>query len=838
MVLVPETTAQAWRPARWRWHIIAGLLALLAPTVVAVVPYDDSGLAPAGLEALCQMPNLPVFNVKTYGAVGNGTTDDTVAIRNALAAAVAANGGIVFFPQGTYAVCRQAGDPVNFGMPAIFTITSSNLVFLGEGSAKSRLSGFMPGLQNPVTHWNNSANPNDYFKISRFSMFALNPTAAPVTNVQFRSLEITGNAGYTGDASVGGNQTTGDGWDMSHKCIALVGGQPSDAFIFNCSLNRWRGEIVYGGGNQGKVSILNTHIFSTNASALSISGDVLVNHAVVGGPNAGDDVYNGLENFCLGTPQKTVIQDCQIRCGSAANRHGNGVAYLGLPTSSLLIERSQITYNSCGILFSEFAYHVIVRNSGFGNNAQASLTSVLGMYPQYSQYVGFGDFLLENNAFDHSGAVILNQFYGNGMVFSNLVLRGNTVTNGALLGGAYNGPLNQPYPGFVVDGNTLGAGAVDTDDYVHTSSDGLANFALWTNTSRANVLATANGKYWLNLANGVTTAVITPATNITVVNEHDRNLATVSVSVSPAALPGYPTGFTTTILPGTPGRGWTVKVDAAWNTFTSDQTVGSSGLTIRKNAQGKFDLVSGTPVNVPPTVSLTAPANHATFTAPASVTISANAADSDGTITKVEFYQGGTKLGEDATSPYGITWSGVAADSYTLTAKAYDNSGAVTISAAVSITVANPSPVNVAPSIVAPAWANPNPVMLPNPASVGVTVSDDGLPNPPAALTYSWSKMSGPGTVMFSPNGTAANATSTATFSAAGTYVLRVTVSDGNLSVTSDVTVTVLAATVSLPPPAASGPERRKCGGGTGVAALLTGMLMLSLGRLRFRRSL
>ena len=58
-----------------------------------------------------------------------------------------------------------------------------------------------------------------------------------------------------------------------------------------------------------------------------------------------------------------------------------------------------------------------------------------------------------------------------------------------------------------------------------------------------------------------------------------------------------------------------------------------------------------------------------------------DAADSDGTIAKVEFYQGATKLVEDTTAPYGYTWSSVAAGTYSLTVKATDNGGAATTSA-------------------------------------------------------------------------------------------------------------------------------------------------------------
>ena len=93
------------------------------------------------------------------------------------------------------------------------------------------------------------------------------------------------------------------------------------------------------------------------------------------------------------------------------------------------------------------------------------------------------------------------------------------------------------------------------------------------------------------------------------------------------------------------------------------------------------------PGNQSPVVSITSPAANATFNAPASVTINASASDADGTVSKVEFYNGATKLGEDATSPYTYSWSNVAAGSYSLTAKATDNSGAVTTSGTVSIVV-------------------------------------------------------------------------------------------------------------------------------------------------------
>src|SRR5438094_6022545 len=79
-------------------------------------------------------------------------------------------------------------------------------------------------------------------------------------------------------------------------------------------------------------------------------------------------------------------------------------------------------------------------------------------------------------------------------------------------------------------------------------------------------------------------------------------------------------------------------------------------------------------------------------------------------------------------------------------------------------------------------------ITLPSIANLTGAASDDGQPNPPGVLTTTWSPVSGPGTVSFS-NASALN--STATFSASGAYVLRLTVSDGALAVSDDVAVTV-----------------------------------------------
>jgi predicted phage tail protein len=95
--------------------------------------------------------------------------------------------------------------------------------------------------------------------------------------------------------------------------------------------------------------------------------------------------------------------------------------------------------------------------------------------------------------------------------------------------------------------------------------------------------------------------------------------------------------------------------------------------------------------NTPPTVAIISPANNAQFSSGQSVTITANAADSDGTVSRVEFYDGSTLVGTQTTSPYSVSISGLASGSHSITAKGVDNSGAVTTSAVVNISVAAPN---------------------------------------------------------------------------------------------------------------------------------------------------
>ena len=91
--------------------------------------------------------------------------------------------------------------------------------------------------------------------------------------------------------------------------------------------------------------------------------------------------------------------------------------------------------------------------------------------------------------------------------------------------------------------------------------------------------------------------------------------------------------------------------------------------------------------NTNPTVSITSPANNATFKEGEAITITASATDLDGTISLVEFFDGTTKLGEDTTEPYSYTWSNASLGAHQISATATDDASGVSSSQTVNISV-------------------------------------------------------------------------------------------------------------------------------------------------------
>jgi hypothetical protein len=121
--------------------------------------------------------------------------------------------------------------------------------------------------------------------------------------------------------------------------------------------------------------------------------------------------------------------------------------------------------------------------------------------------------------------------------------------------------------------------------------------------------------------------------------------------------------YTITYASATPGQHLTIQ----WKLQTG--TAADANVTLQAAT------LSTATANNPPAIYLAEPAPDASYTEPAAIDLSAAAFDIDGTVTKVEFFSGTNKIGEDAANPYMFQWPSVPRGHYVLSAVATDDSG-------------------------------------------------------------------------------------------------------------------------------------------------------------------
>lgn len=199
----------------------------------------------------------------------------------------------------------------------------------------------------------------------------------------------------------------------------------------------------------------------------------------------------------------------------------------------------------------------------------------------------------------------------------------------------------------------------------------------------------------------------------------------------------------------------------------------------------------------PPTVAITNPATGAVVAVNSPTTISATANDVGGTIAQVEFFADGNSLATDTTFPYSVSWTSNVTGSISLTAAATDDTGNVTMSAAVLVSVAG----GAAPVATLTAPAAGSSYVVGNP----ITLTASASATFPATIA----------TVRFLANSALINAdasspyTTTWTPTSPGTYALVAEVTDtlGNIASSPVRTVTITEnapPTVSLTNPASN----------------------------------
>ncbi len=311
-----------------------------------------------------------------------------------------------------------------------------------------------------------------------------------------------------------------------------------------------------------------------------------------------------------------------------------------------------VTTNSCSIRFPGINTGSIAKNNiwyGLGSGVDYSCSAET----------------CSNNGLVTSASQFVNAVQGNFHLAQALV--------GAILNSSYNTDI---------DGNTRGADGVwDRGTYEYTGTPPASTGSIMTKLVGSDLTtATAPAGVVSKVDTGATTAT-NPATFPSLsVASHIVYATDATGYTESYATCTYPEGGTECTVTGLPSY-TTVGLTCA-SSFCS-VSVPVTANTVTKTIFKYAAVVA----NSPPTVSITSPINGATYTAPALITINATASDSDGTISSVAFYNGTTLLGTDTTSPYSYSWTGVAVGTYSLTARATDNSGAQTTSSAVTVTV-------------------------------------------------------------------------------------------------------------------------------------------------------
>lgn len=162
----------------------------------------------------------PWFNVKEFGAVGDGVTNDRPAIQLALNAAIAAGGGTVFFPAGTFAVDKPGGNLGSFDLRNL-----SNLAFIGTGGGSTIL---MKG----------SAGGGDWY------IFRLGSTGVGSNRIMFWNLRFDG------------RQMTGPDPAEQNHAISIQNAAATpvkDIDIADCWFEWFNGDGVRNAGNGGQL---------------------------------------------------------------------------------------------------------------------------------------------------------------------------------------------------------------------------------------------------------------------------------------------------------------------------------------------------------------------------------------------------------------------------------------------------------------------------------------------------------------------------------------------------------------------------------------------------------
>ena len=254
-----------------------------------VIPLTGSGIIPAATPV---PPPSGAVSCTNFGCIGDGITDNTLALRAAIEYVCQQGGGIMYIPAGVYRVSIQSSDEI-----AALSINCGNITIQGGGYDVSILSVYAIHDSDP-----DAVCPlNTEGKVNRGSGIYVDGSINTVTsNVHIDSIRLTGNrnayAGMSGSTSFPASpESCFNAWDVSNKGIFFKQDVPrKNNTVTNCEIDHFGGELIYGGGGSSSdpgQEVSYNILHNTNGDGISVSGGVTV---------LGNTIFevaaNGIEN--------------------------------------------------------------------------------------------------------------------------------------------------------------------------------------------------------------------------------------------------------------------------------------------------------------------------------------------------------------------------------------------------------------------------------------------------------------------------------------------------------------------------------------------------------------
>lgn len=644
---------------------------VIGPNGRAIASYSPSvasnsngrtSAGPRPLSTPTPVESAGTFDVTEYGATGNGTTNDTVAIRDALTAAETwadANTpsvATVYFPAGTYKHSPLTGDDEwenEVAFSSVFVVNTDNIKFLGDGAGTTTLAFYTLDGADPQTTWQVIGDGNAAPRIKRGGSFQLDNSVTRRQNITFEGLRFTGTSDPSDNATNGGqkygctvaasvftrggaldapandtilrfgntsppevndgttpfyvinasgstfqisteqggsaltiaadlgtsfNATDGYGWDWTNNAIRGAGADPLT--ITDCHFDRYRGETIYGGGDNARtVYISGTTLEYCSASTISTPSVVMSNSTV-------RYCYNAMECFARQAWHQISITDSTFTA-TAEKTYGeeNGVAILGLPANG------GITISGCS--FSEWDQHILLSESATNVDIATNNFSGAGNFinitnvnlPEYQgDPLTYDDITIRNNTGTKSsaGGSFIGLTWGISLTQNNFKVYGNTLVNSGgkwarLITDSGNAPTGER-DAYEVYSNTLDAcddGCTMTYDAprAHWYSN---TFGTRSNTPRDDLFTTADYAW-------------SPTDDYSRVDNRASGDINVDLDAAlQADMTLFPEGYTVEFYNGGPTHSLIIQANATWNTLSGNETVVAKSTVTFVVSGGKF----------------------------------------------------------------------------------------------------------------------------------------------------------------------------------------------------------------------------------------------------------